>query len=202
MKHITIFLLLALGSVVNVSAENALRSGRRQQLSSIDENSAGVEIRHSSDRRLFTWYSLLFLIGGPKFCDHARPKGGPMADAYDRKCKSSSEGSSNNDDGASDTNVSASMSSGSDNNNSNSGSALSSNSAISGATIWPMVAVAAAVVAAVVAFIVGRRRQAASNDHPLDGSVKRRMGIFSVFADKTISKSGDVELSSTPYTLA
>lgn len=61
MKYITIFLLLALGSVVNVRAENALRSGRRQQLSSMNKNSAGVEIMHSSDRRLFSWYSLLFL---------------------------------------------------------------------------------------------------------------------------------------------
>jgi len=87
-------------------------------------------------------------------------------------------------------------------NGNNSGSALSSNSSIGGATIWPFFAVALAVLAGIAVIIVGRRRQAASNDHPLGGSVKRRMGIFSVFADKTISNTGDVELSSTPYTRA
>ena len=143
------------------------------------------------------------------------------------ECKSNSDNSNTNSDGSSDYTTSSSTSSetdggydGGDNSSSNSANSNQQNDNIpEGAAMlnpndfsfWMMVAAAVAAAFATGAVVIGQRKRKKAA-HPLSGSVARRMGLFSNFADAALCNNGgqnmrparvvEMTMSKEDYTMA
>jgi len=169
----------------------------------MENNEEVGSMNREGDRKLIGWLSFIMEVA------HC-PKHGPLSHAphcnrHRNNSGGDSSGSSTSSSGGTDADTSSSGGTDADSsNNANgassgggtsgtttdatnanvNGGASSAMSASSRVVVWGMMAVAAAaVVGAIAAVAVGSRKRRVQN-HPLSGSVGRRMGLFSNFANK------------------
>ena len=186
MKVISLFCLLFLSTKsLALNQHEYVRSRSDSQMNVDSDQSDGTQSR----RKLVSlWNGVLFALAASKECPPG-PLGKKCRDTKSSSGGSSSGGSSSSSSGSSASASSSSSTSYSETGGNNGGSTRSSIPDPTAASfMWMYIVAAVATMFAIGAIIAGQRKPAKST-HPLSGSVQKRIGLFSQFADSTLCAS-------------
>lgn len=175
--------LLVFGGKASPAQDGFLRGGETTMSKREGVNNGDAEVTIEEQRRLFSFWSLLFFVG---------PCHGPLA--HPSGCASqdggSGSGSGGNDGGSDGSGGNDNQGAAATNNDDGSSGASGSTSGVSRigntnltkTSLMLIIVAACAAIAAAIAMVVGNRRNK-EELHPLSGSLDRRMNLFSALAD-------------------
>lgn len=153
-----------------------------------------LDASEDDGRRLFSlWNSLLFLVGASNEC----PPIGPPHDKCVARLKAQSQSSSSSSASSASSSSSNAYSEGASAVEENGNETSTAKGIAPGSFPYWMLIVAAVSSLFIVGAVVVGTRKPPRKEHPLAGSVARRMDLFGQFADSALGREKAVEMTSS-----